>query len=115
MIFEMGKFCSISDLILCVKQKKEDDVSYMVYVRGDVGVLSADSIVYVGDLPDFDDNDEEIFPPDVTSLNLEVCCMQEQLQDVVYLAYKQKPTASIDEVVTCLNYYLEFDDFLDLV
>ncbi|EED99314.1 conserved hypothetical protein [Burkholderia multivorans CGD1] len=40
--------------------------------------------------------------------------MREHLQDVIDLAYKQKPTASIDEVIKCLNHYSKYDDFLDL-
>uniref|UniRef100_UPI00403F616F DUF7716 domain-containing protein n=1 Tax=Massilia sp. METH4 TaxID=3123041 RepID=UPI00403F616F len=40
--------------------------------------------------------------------------MREHLQDVVDLAVRQKPSASDNEIIRCLNYYVEFDDFLDL-
>ncbi|RQT06455.1 hypothetical protein [Burkholderia contaminans] len=38
----------------------------------------------------------------------------EHFQDVVDLAYRQKPDASIEEVVRCLNHFDRYDDFLDL-
>ncbi len=38
----------------------------------------------------------------------------ESFQAVVDLAMKQKPSASVEEVIRCLNYYSNNDDFLDL-
>ena len=69
--------------------------------------------VYVGDPPDFDADDNEIFPEFVFAFELEVGYMSDHFQDVVDLVYKQKPTAATDDVIECLNHYDKFDDFLD--
>jgi len=38
--------------------------------------------------------------------------MCEHFRDVVDLAYKQKPTASSEAIIRCLNHYDKYDDFL---
>ncbi|WP_175999288.1 DUF7716 domain-containing protein [Burkholderia stabilis] len=112
--FVVNSFYKIDDLISLVKEKKDRDSVYMVYVPEDTQDLSLGMDVYVGDVPNFDDDDNEIFPGSVTALHLERGYMREHLQDVIDLAYKQKPTASIEEIIRCLNHYAEYDDFLDL-
>ncbi|MBU9402735.1 DUF7716 domain-containing protein [Burkholderia multivorans] len=112
--FVVNAFYKIDDLIALVRDKRDRDAIYMVYVEKDTGDLRSGMDVYVGDVPDFDDEDNEVLPESVVELGLEQGYMREHLQDVVDLAYKQKPTASIDEVIKCLNHYSKYDDFLDL-
>ncbi|KWI59494.1 hypothetical protein ISO18_12495 [Burkholderia pseudomultivorans] len=111
--FVVNAFYKIDDLIGIVREKKDQESVYMVYVPKDTNDLRLGMEVYVGDVPDFD-QDNEIFPNSVVALGLERGYMQEHLQDVIDLAYKQKPTASTEEVVQCLNHYAKYDDFLDL-
>ncbi len=112
--FVINTFYKIDDLISLVREKKDRDAVYMVYVQKDTDDLRIGTDVYVGDVPDFDDDDNEVFPESVIALGLEQGYMREHLQDVIDLAYKQKPTASTEEVVRCLNHYSKYDDFLDL-
>ncbi|ALK30272.1 DUF7716 domain-containing protein [Burkholderia plantarii] len=110
----VNSYYKIDDLIEIVKNKEDRDSIYMVYVPDGTDDLSVGMQVYVGDVPDFDEDDNEVFPDFVGNNGLEVGYRRDQFQDVIDLAYRQKPTASIDEVVECLNHYAEYDDFLDL-
>lgn len=112
--FIVNTFYKIDDLITLVRDKVDRDATYMVYAPKGTDNLYLGMDVYVGDVPDFDDDDNEIFPDFVESLNLEVCYMREHFQDVIDLAFRQKPSASTNEIIACLNYYAEHDDFLDL-
>ncbi|MBJ9657408.1 DUF7716 domain-containing protein [Burkholderia multivorans] len=112
--FVLNTFYKLDDLIALVRDKWDRDAVYMVYVEKDTEDLRCGMDVYVGDVPDFDDEDNEVLPESVTELALEQGCMREHLQDVVDLAYIQKPTASIEEIVQCLNHYSKYDDFMDL-
>ncbi|WP_229204702.1 hypothetical protein [Duganella sp. CF458] len=112
--FIVNMFYKIDDLIELVKCKADREDVYMVYAPNSTDDLYPGMVVYVGDVPDFDEDDNEFFPDFVKSLALEVCYMREHFQDVVDLAYKQKPSASIDEFIKCLNHYAAHDDFLDL-
>lgn len=112
--FVVNSFYKIEDLIGMVKDKKDRDAIYMIYVPKNVDDLEPGMEVYVGDVPDFDENDNEFLPEFVVTLGLDRGYMREHFQDVVDLAYKQKATASIEEVIRCLNHYARYDDFLDL-
>ncbi|WP_414449632.1 hypothetical protein AB4851_27740 [Burkholderia sp. 22PA0099] len=112
--FFVNAFYTLENLISLVKRKKDRDAVYMIYVREGVSDLQSDMEVYVGDVPDFDDDENEVLPQSVTALGLEQGYMREHFQDVVDLAYKQKPAASVDQVVRCLNHYAQYDDFLGL-
>lgn len=112
--FVLNRSYKIDDLINVVKDKKDRDAVYMVYVSKDTEDLRRGMDVYVGDVPDFDEEDNEVLPESVITLGLEVGYMREHFQDVVDLAYKQKPAASTEEIIRCLNHYAKHDDFLDL-
>lgn len=112
--FIVNEFYELENLIDLVKNKRDRDEVYMIYVPRDTEDLRPDMKVYVGDVPAFDDEDNEVFPEPVIALGLERGYMREHLQDVIDLAYKQKSTASMDEIVQCLNYYAKYDEFLDL-
>jgi hypothetical protein len=86
----------------------------MIYWPKNINDLSLGMEVYVGDVPDFDEEDMELLPESVIKLGLGLGYMPEHFQDVVDLAYRQKPAATIEEVIRCLNHYDKFDNFLDL-
>jgi hypothetical protein len=111
---KINSYYKIDDLIEIVGNRGDRDSIYMVYVPDGTDDLSVGMQVYVGDVPDFDEDGNEVFPDFVSDNGLEVGCKRDQFQDVIDLAYRQKPDASIDEVVECLNHYAEYDDFLDL-
>lgn len=110
----LNKFYKIDEFIDIVKNKHDRNSIYMIYVPKNTDDLTSGMNVYIGDVPDFDDDDNEILPKSVIDLGLEVGYMREHFQDVVDLAYKQKPSASIEEIIQCLNHYANFDDFLDI-
>ncbi|MGK5036706.1 DUF7716 domain-containing protein [Janthinobacterium sp. LB3P118] len=112
--FLINKFYKIEDLIDLVKDKNERDAIYMIYVPKNVRDLIPGMEVYIGPVPDFDEDDNEVVPDSVTKKNLEFGYMREHFQDVIDLAYKQKPNASKEEIIRCLNHYAQYDDFLDL-
>ncbi|RQS28080.1 hypothetical protein DIE03_19815 [Burkholderia sp. Bp8992] len=112
--FNVNAFYEIEEVIDLVKSKKDRAAIYMIYVPEDTDDLRPGMDVYVGDVPDFDDDDNEVLPKSVLALGLEIGYGREHFQNVVDLAYKQKPTASSEEVIRCLNHYATYDDFLDL-
>ncbi len=110
----VNHFYRIEELIELVRDKKDRDSIYMIYIPASIEVLEAGMIVYVGNVPDFDDDDNEIIPAHILEQGLTQGYMREQFQDVVDLAYRQKKSASTEEVILCLNHYSKHDDFLDL-
>ena len=125
MRLEIGKSYSIGELIEIVKNKFDRDLDsygeekynpdnyYSVYITKDE-TLKENSIVYVGETSEIDDDDNEIYPIEVLENNLEFCYSCENFQAVIDLAYEQKSNASISEYIKCLDYYSKRDTFLDL-
>lgn len=113
-IFKLNNFYKIEDVISLVKNKEDRGALYSIYVPKNTDDLLPGMNVYVGDVADFDEDDNEVYPESIVSLGLEFGYMRSHFQDVVDLAYRQKPTASTEEIIQCLNYYAEFDDFLDI-
>ena len=126
MKLKLNQSYNIAELIELVKNKQDRDLdnsgkakynlenSYCVYISKDEK-LNKHSILYVGKPVEIDDDDNEIYPKEVLENNLEMCYSDEDFQDVIDLAYAQKSNASIDEIIRCLNHYVENDTFLDLV
>jgi len=125
MKLEINKSYSIGELIEIVKNKFDRDLDshrkvkynyengYDVYITKDED-LNENTILYVGKPVEIDDDDNEIYPIEILENNLEFEYSDENFQDVIDLAYSQKPNASIKEFIKCLNYYAERDTFLDL-
>ncbi|AOI56432.1 DUF7716 domain-containing protein [Burkholderia diffusa] len=115
------KTYQIEDFIAFVQAKQDRSAQYnrafLYDVYGDDSVedlLREGQTIFVGDTVQVDDNDEEIYPREVNERGYAFLYSGENFQAVVDLAYKQKPTASAKEVIQCLNYYAQHDDFLDL-
>ena len=125
MRLKIGKSYGIRELIEIVKNKFDRDLDnygkekynpdnyYSVYITKDE-TLKENSVVYVGETSEIDDDDNEIYPNEVLENNLEFCYSCENFQAVIDLAYEQKSNASINEFIKCLDYYSKRDTFLYL-
>lgn len=91
-----------------------DDVDFCIYTTDFVDVASGDTICYLDDYPDIDDNDKEIYTDFVTERKLVMFYSGEQFEDVIGHMLSQKRDASIEDFLSGMNYYREHDDFLDL-
>ena len=123
-MFEIGKLYKLEAFIEIVKLKKDRTFNsdgarvynnyYHVYIENnDKSLLEKDMPVYVGTSPQVDDN--EVFPDEVIKMNFWQWLSDENFQDIIDLAYEQKPNATISDFIDCLNYFDNNDDFLDLV
>lgn len=91
-----------------------DDVDFCIYTTDFVDVASSDTICYLDDYPDVDDNDEETYTDFVTERKLVMFYAGEQFEDVIGHMLSQKMDASIEDFISGVNYYREHDDFWDL-
>ena len=108
----------IEDFIRLVKQKAERSEQYdrsffyAIYAKEDTFALGQK--ILVSDTVNVLDDDSEIYPDDVIAHHFSYQCSSENIQDVIDLAIQQKPSATDQELIRALNYYLERDNFLDL-
>lgn len=90
------------------------DMDVCVYSIDFVEEASSDTICYLDDYPDVDDNDHEIYTDFITENNLVMFYLGEQFEDVISNTLSQKLDATIDEFIFALNYYRDNDDFADV-
>ena len=69
---------------------------------------------YIAPRPEFDENEEEIFPEYAIENNMDYSIMPELVTDVVINAIDQKRDATEEELLKALNYYLDADTFIKL-
>ncbi|KVQ18669.1 hypothetical protein [Burkholderia cepacia] len=111
---------TLADFIAVVRAKAERPESYDPAWQYDVYGNDGDAdwcprqTIYIGDKVQVDDDDRERYPARVTELGYVFRYSCEHFQDVVDLACRQKPGASVDDLVRCLNHFDRHDDFLDL-
>lgn len=115
------KIYKIENFIDIVKNKQDrpfsydPDFNYNIY--GDDssgGDFHSNMDIYVGDTVEFTDDGEEIYPDAVLSQGLSFLYSCENFQAVVDLALSQDSGVSHEKIIECLNYYNEYDDFLDI-
>ena len=111
----------IDDFIALVREKRDRAVGYNIAYLYDIYGDDSDDegfragmTLYIGDTVQADDNGQEFYPPAINDLGYVFLYSGENFQAVVDLAYRQKPAASVEEIVRCLNHYAKHDDFLDL-
>lgn len=116
-----NKYYSIEDFIEIVKQKKDRSEKYdptyhyEIYCASDKDdVIIQGMAIYVGDGSTVDGNYIETYPEFVSLFKLSPFYSSENFQDVIDLAFNQKKTVSSREIIDCLNYFSEHDDFLDI-
>lgn len=112
-----SKVYLLKDFLELVKGKKERSTSYdaaycySVYSKsGDVGLLDE---VYIGDVVEVDDDDQEICPEFVVENGFEYYCSDENIQDVVDYAFEKNKELSAQFLLDSLVYYIEKDTFLN--
>ncbi|WP_144630609.1 hypothetical protein [Bordetella genomosp. 13] len=115
MRLEIGKFYPIEELISMVRAGADRDVAYAVYAHSGAESAYSGMLLFAGQTRDLDEEGNAVLPEIVTLAGLAHFYSADQFQDVVDLAFNQKPDASMQEVINCLNHYAEKDDFLDLV
>ena len=112
MIFK-GNVYPIMDIIFYLKNHPEKGDDFCIYGETDEEIIN-NKCYYVDDYPDVDDHGKEIYPPSVLKQKLHYLYSGQQFADVIDSVVDQKPSATIDEFIQALNYYSEYDDFLDL-
>lgn len=111
----------LSDFIKFVQAKKDRSVEYnanyyyAIYAFDNDEPLFNEMIIYVGNTVEIDDNDNEFFPQIVTEMNFWIVYSSDSFQDVIDLATSQDSNVTISKLVECLNYYSEYDNFLDII
>ena len=92
-----------------------DNLDLCVYTIDFVEEASNDTICYMDDYPDVDDNDQEIYTDFVTENKLVMFYSGEQFEDVISNTLNQKFDATIEEFIFALNYYRDNDNFADFM
>ena len=92
-----------------------DNLDLCVYTIDFVEEASNDTICYLDDYPDVDDNDQEIYTDFVTENKLVMFYSGEQFEDVISNTLNQKFDATIEEFIFALNYYRDNDNFADFM
>lgn len=106
-----GNHMKLKDIIdIMVKSRCEDD-NFCIY--GSDGELFGEKEYFVSGYPQVDENDKEVYPQDAASRDLSYIYSGEQFADVILSVIEQKPSASNQDFIDALNYYLENDVFLD--
>lgn len=93
------------------KESYDPEYNYAVYSSKDE--FAPEMKVFIGDPLDISGNDNEILPDFVYHNKLNYMCSDENIQDVVDLAFRQCDDVTSSQLITALNHYLEKDDFLD--
>lgn len=93
------------------KESYDPEYNYAVYSSKDE--FESGMKVFIGDPLDIGESDNEILPDFVYHNKLNYMCSDENIQDVVDLAFRQYADISFSQLITALNHYLEKDDFLD--
>ncbi|UKB81407.1 hypothetical protein [Chryseobacterium sp. MEBOG07] len=108
---------SIEEFLELVKNKQDrkasydPDYNYAVYSSKDE--FKPEMKVFIGDPLDIGEDDSESLPDFVFHNKLKYMCSDENIQDVVDLAFRQRAEVTCSQLITALNHYLEKDDFLD--
>ena len=87
----------IYDLYICTKKFEE--------------IVFEDLICYLEEPPEV--TDEEVFPEFVVNEGLVLLYSGEDFESVIEVAFDQKKQPSVQEFIDSLNYYREYDAYLD--
>ena len=94
------KSFTINELIELVKTKSDRDCSYCVFNKvGEDNNLNLDTIVFIDEYAEIDDDDNEEYSQFVYDNDLELYCREELIQDAVDNAIHQKPGVSNKEIL----------------
>ncbi|WP_426479028.1 DUF7716 domain-containing protein [Chryseobacterium sp. CBSDS_008] len=108
---------SIEEFLALVKNKQDRkesyDPEYNYAVYSSIDEFKPEMKVFIGDPLDIGENDNEILPDFVFHNKLNYLCSDENIQDVVDLAFRQCADVTSSQLIKALNHYLKKDDFLD--
>jgi len=108
---------SIEEFLELVKNKQDRkasfDPEYNYAVYSSTDEFKPEMKVFIGDPLDIGENDNEILPDFVFHNKLHYMCSDENIQDVVDLAFRQRADITYPQLIAALNHYLEKDNFLD--
>ena len=76
------------------------------------GELKLDCLYWVSDYPDVVE-DRDVYPADATDQHFQLVYYGEQLIDVLAVALEEKTDASLQDLVETLNYYNQYDSFMN--
>ncbi|UNB61995.1 DUF7716 domain-containing protein [Pseudomonas syringae group genomosp. 7] len=105
---------TVADLIGCIQSGATFKDDLCLYVNNDIDVITAETICYLDYYPEVL-NDEEVYSEFVTSKGLQLLYYGQQFNDVLMNVSSQKKTMELAVIIKALNYYLENDDFLDII
>lgn len=107
-----GNLYPINDIISYIKKPTERNDNFCLYGEFDED-LKSNKRYYIGDYPNVGDDGKEIYPSFVLKKKLYFLYSGEQFADVIDSVMEQKPSATTKDFIKALNYYSEYDDFLD--
>ena len=114
------KYYSFGEIIDFVKNAYISEGESSFYTNNGWCVYSDSNIVesttkcYIDNLPEVNDNDEEVYPEYVQANGLELIYRCDLLQDVISSAIEHKPEITDEEFLKAIRYYDDNDDFSDL-
>ncbi len=76
--------------------------------------VTLDSKCVVDNYPDYDDDDNEILPEYAEQNDMELVFRDELIQDVIINAVVQKKDLSVEKIMEAINYYNEYDCFMEI-
>ena len=86
--------------------------NFCLYTKEYEAIATLELTCYLERYPEVSDDDEEVYPDYVEQNELELFFYGDQFMDVLRSALNQKPSATVDELISALNYYLENDAFI---
>lgn len=111
-MLQLQKFYSVEQLINYVKVDINLGDRFCLYTKeADSLELDGESLYWIDDYPEVDDDDREIYPENARENNLHYCYSGQQFADVIYVAQETKPDVTVEEYIQALNHYSEHDNF----
>lgn len=87
------------------------DANYCLYSNEDI--VKPELLCYLELYPIVTDEDEELYPDFVKEKSLKLFYYGQEFEDVLINVSSQKDSASINDYIEGLNYYMNHDTFMD--
>lgn len=113
------QFCKVIDQLKKIyfeqgEQALYQDGNWCVYVLEEDIFPKLDTECYIDEYPEVTDDDEEIYPSFIIDSGYELVYTGEMLQDVIVSALNRKKNASNEELLAAIDYYDEYDTFMEI-
>lgn len=110
---EYRKKITLSDLISEIISNETSE-EFCIYTEKYEPAATPNLNCYIENYPIVNESDEELYPDFVIQNNLELFYYGNQFLDVINNTKHQKETASTNDFISALNYYLDNDDFITI-